>query len=138
MAMLKSGREPLVATLFFEIPMADPRKSIIRDRFWPPVCLPGTEKGPETRFGNRTRVPRDPKCTRRSPRGVLGGVPRTSLGAAGTLKSLVLCKGNPSFSIYGTLRVRDGPGTSPGRAPVASVSDFTPRPPPPKPLKRTS
>ena len=91
MAMVKSERAALVATLFFEIPVAESLKSLIGDSFWPPMCPPGTKKGPETRFGNRTRIPREPKRTRRSPRDVLGGVPRSILGSAGTLKSLVLC-----------------------------------------------
>ena len=53
--MVKSERAALVATLFFEIPVAGPQKSLIGDRFWPPVCPPGTQKG----SGNQVREPNE-------------------------------------------------------------------------------
>ena len=87
MAMVKAEREALVATLFFEIQVAEVRKRIMRDGLWPPVCLSGTKKGPGTRFGNPGEDPKGPEVHPEE----LPGRPRSSeeqFGGCGNLEIL--------------------------------------------------
>ena len=58
MAMVKSERAALAATLFFEIPLAESLKSLIGNSFWPPDVPSRDQKG----SGNQVREPNeDPK-----------------------------------------------------------------------------
>ena len=86
MTVLKSERGAQVGTLFVEIPMAEPRKNIGRYSFWPPVCLPGTKKGPGIQLRNPNEDPKAAQVHLEEPPGRPRRSSEEQFGVCGNLE----------------------------------------------------
>ena len=129
--MLKSERAALVATLFFEIPVAESLKKPYRRRFLAPDVPSRDQKG----SGNQVREPNeDPKGAEVHPEEPPGRPRRSSedqFGVCGHLEILSFMLRKSTIFDLGHFAGSGRPGIPPGSAPVGQVDHF--RPPPPSP-----
>ena len=138
MAMLKSERATLVATLFFEIPVAESLKMPYRRQFLVPGVPSRDQKGSGDSVREPNEGPKGPEVHPEEPPGCPRRSSEDQFGGGGNLKILsFMLRKSIVFDLWhfaGSGRSRDLPREGPGDV---SASFWSPAPQK-KPLKRTS
>ena len=131
MAMLKSERAALVATLFFEIPVAESLKKPYRRQFLAPGVPSRGQKGSGDQVRKQNEDPKGAQVHPEEPPGRPRGSSAEHFRVCGALEILSFMLRKSMIFDLGHFAGSGRPGIPPGSAPVAQVVYF--RPPPPSP-----